>query len=53
MELNIDVTFDGKVTCSFKNKMRNLANLTPQHVWESKNWDCDGIILSKVENVWA
>ena len=26
MVLNIDATFDGKVTCSFKNDMRNLAN---------------------------
>ena len=26
MELNIDATFDGKVTCSFKNKVSNLAN---------------------------
>ena len=26
MVLNNDVTFDGKVTCAFKNDMRNLAN---------------------------
>ena len=26
MEPNIDATFGRKVTCSFKNKMRNLAN---------------------------
>ena len=26
MALNIATSFDGKVTCSFKNEMRNLAN---------------------------
>ena len=26
MVLNIDVTFEGKLTCAFKNDMRNLAN---------------------------
>ena len=29
MEPNIDATFDRKVTCSFKNKMRNLTNFHP------------------------
>ena len=27
MALKIDVKFKGKVTCSFKNDMRNLANM--------------------------
>ena len=27
MELNIDAKFEGKMTCAFKNDMRNLANL--------------------------
>ena len=26
MALNIDTTFEGKLTCAFKNDMRNLAN---------------------------
>ena len=26
MELNIDATFEGEVTCAFKNDMRDLAN---------------------------
>ena len=26
MALNIDATFEGKMTCSLKNNMRNLAN---------------------------
>ena len=26
MTLNIDAKFEGKLTCAFKNDMRNLAN---------------------------
>ena len=26
MALNIDAKFEGKITCAFKNEMRNLAN---------------------------
>ena len=26
MALNIDAKFEGKLTCAFKNEMRNLAN---------------------------
>ena len=29
MTLNIDATFEGKLTCVFKNDMRNLANFHP------------------------
>ena len=32
--------------------MRNLGNFH-QNTGKSKNWDFDGILLSKVENVWA
>ena len=49
MALNIDATFEGKLTCAFKNDMRNSAS--PEHVRRSKNCDFDGILLSKVENV--
>ena len=34
MELNIDATFEGKLTCALKNDMRNLANF-PQSTFES------------------
>ena len=27
MALNIDAKFEGKMTCAFKNDMRNLANI--------------------------
>ena len=50
MALNNDATFEGKLTCTFKNDMRNLANFH-QNTGKSKNWDFDGILLSKVENV--
>ena len=54
MALNIDATFGGKLNCAFKNDMRNLASIfSAKHVWKSKNWDFDEILLSKVENVWA
>ena len=26
MALNVDAAFEGKLTCAFKNEMRNLAN---------------------------
>ena len=54
MALNIDATFGGKLNCAFKNDMRNLASIfSAKHVWKSKNWHFDEILLSKVENVWA
>ena len=30
-----------------------FSKFSPEHVRKSKNWDFDGILLSKVENVWA
>ena len=53
MALNIDATFKGKLTCAFKNDMNLASKFSPEHVQKSKNWDFDGIVLSKVENVWA
>ena len=41
-----------KMTCIFKNDMRNLGNFH-QSIWKSQNWDFDGILLSNVENAWA
>ena len=53
MALNIDTTFEGKLTCAFKNDMRNWRKFSSEHVWKSNNSKFDGIILSKVETVWA
>ena len=52
MALKIDSKFEGKLPCASKKGMRNLANFH-QSTWKSQNWDLDGILLSKVENVWA
>ena len=41
-----------KLTCGLENDMMNLANFH-QSTWKCQNWDSDGILLSKVENVWA
>ena len=50
MALNIDTTFEGKLTCAFKND-RNYGKFSTEHVRKSKNWRFDGVLLSKVENV--
>ena len=47
--LNTDTTFEGKLTCAFKNDMRNSSKFSPEYIWKSKNWKFDGILLSKVE----
>ena len=53
MALNADTTFQGKLTCDFKNNMRDYGKFLPEHVWKSKNWKFDGILLFKVGNLWA
>ena len=40
------------MTCGLENDMRNMANFH-QSTWKWQNWEFDGILLSKVENVWA
>ena len=50
MTLKSDAKFEKKLSCGFKNDMRNLANFY-QSTQESQNWDFDGVILSKVENI--
>ena len=30
-----------------------FSKFSPEHLWKSKNWNFDGILLSKVENIWA
>ena len=50
MALIINAKFEEKVTFLFKNDMKNLGNFH-QSTWKSTDWDFDGILLSKVENV--
>ena len=38
MALDIDATFDGKVTCSFKNDMKNLAIFHQIMLKSLKRW---------------
>ena len=44
--------FEEKLTCGLENDMRNIANFH-QSTRKSQNWNFHGILLSKVENVWA
>ena len=32
MTLNTDTTFEGKLTCTFKNDMGNYSKFSPEHV---------------------
>ena len=50
MTLKTNAKFEEKLTCGFKNDMRNLANFK-QSTQKCQNWDFDGFLLSKVENV--
>ena len=50
MKLKSDAKFEEKLTCGSEDDMRNLANFY-QSTRKSQNWDFDGILLSKVENV--
>ena len=52
MALKIDAKFEGKLTSASKIIMRNMTNFH-QSTRKSQNWDFDGILLSKVENVRA
>ena len=45
-----DAKYKEKLTCGLENDMRNLANFY-QSTQKCQNWDFDGILLSKVENV--
>ena len=46
-----DAKFEEKQTCFLEDDMRNLANFH-QGTGKCQNWNFDGILLSKVENVW-
>ena len=50
MALNFDAKFERKMTCGLKND-EEFRKFSPEHVRKSKNWDFDGVLLSKVENV--
>ena len=50
MTLKSDAKFEEKLTCCLENAMRNLANFH-QSARKCQNWNSDGIILPKVENV--
>ena len=52
MTLKSDAKSEEKLTCSLENDMSNLANFH-QNTQKCQNWDFDGILLSKVENVSA
>ena len=52
MKLKSDAKFEEKLTCGLKNDMRNLANFHHSTLM-CQNWDFNGILLSKVENVSA
>ena len=45
-----DAKLEEKLTCGLENEMRNLVNFY-QSTRKSQNWDLDGILSSKVENV--
>ena len=52
MTIESDAKFEEKLTCGLENDMMNLADFH-QSTRKSQNWDFYGILLSKVENVWA
>ena len=50
MTLKTDVKFEEKLTCGLTNDVRNLANFH-QKTQKCQNWDFDGVLLIKLENV--
>ena len=50
MTLKSDAKLEEKLTCGLENDMRNLAKFH-QSTRKSENWDFDGILLSKEEDV--
>ena len=51
--LNIDAKFEEKNDLRFQKWHEEFSKFLPEHVRKSKNCDFDGVLLSKVENVWA
>ena len=52
MKLKSDAKFEEKLTCSLEIDVKNLENFH-QSTQKCQNWNFDGVLLSKVENVWA
>ena len=52
MKLKKDTKFGEESTSSLENDMRNLANFH-QSTQKCQSWNFDGILLSKVEKMWA
>ena len=50
--LECDAKVEEILTSGLANDIRNLPNFH-QSTWKSQNWDFDGILLSKAENVWT
>ena len=50
MTLKSDTKFGDKLACCFKIDVRSLANFH-QSTRKCQNWDFDGNLLSKVENL--
>ena len=50
MTLKSDAKLEEKLTSGLENDMRNLAKFH-QSTRKSENWDFDGILLSKAEDV--
>ena len=50
MTLKSDAKLEEKLTCCLENDMRNLANFD-QSTGKCQNWNFNGILLPKVENV--
>ena len=47
MALKIDAKFEGKLTCAFKNDMRNLANFHQSTFESLKIWTFSGSFFQK------
>ena len=52
MTLKSDAKFAEKLTFGLENDMMNMTNLH-RNTRKSQNWNFEGILLSKVETVWA
>ena len=50
MTLESDAKFEEKLTFGLENNIKNLTNFH-QSTCKSQNWEFDGILLSKVENI--
>ena len=42
-----------KIDLRFQKWHVEFSKFSPEGVCKSKHWDFDGVLLSKVENVWA